>query len=467
MSVTPSHPLLASDAVKEIVSISERVAVGATNAYNHMIDVSATIPRQLVTLSDLRRTTERLLADQDRIARSVEDARSLALSSSARVRDGTGLIEGAVVDFAALTQLVSSLGGHLTVFASALSDVHRATSEIEDLANTSNMLALNATIEAARAGEASRGFAVVADEVKRLAVRTRAANTVIRSRVAALHEQAADFSEELTSGVSRSERAQRHFGAVEEVLGEVVGLAALVTEQSVEMERSSELVRSGVSEVHAGFIGFLDDAASNGERLAAAERTITSLEVQANNLFGLLVASGLATEDSDFVEQAFAARDKVEALVSAALTQGEIRMEDVFDVAYRPIPGSSPARFQNRFNDFADAHIRPILDAATEASERIEGAVCSDVNGYLVTHQTRRSQTPRANDPEWNDLNCRNRRMLMDAATARAVASDAPFTVSTYQVDRGDERLIIKSVYVPLRFHGRRWGNFEIGYHTA
>ncbi len=55
----------------------------------------------------------------------------------------------------------------------------------------------------------------------------------------------------------------------------------------------------------------------------------------------------------------------------------------------------------------------------------------------------------------------------MDSATARAVASDAPFTVSTYQVDRGSDRLIIKSVYVPLTFCGQRWGNFEVGYRTA
>ncbi|MGY2733393.1 methyl-accepting chemotaxis protein [Sphingomonas sp. UYP23] len=467
MTGSPSNAVPAPNEMLGIVKIAEGVAVGATGAYNHMIEVSATIPRQMATLSELQRTTERLLTEQDAIAKSVEAARAAADGSSRKVQNGAELIAIAVADFAALTDMVSALGGHLTQFAQALAEVHKATAEIEELARTSNMLALNATIEAARAGDAGRGFAVVADEVKRLAVRTQAANTAIRSRVSALHEQAGEFSEGLAAGVARSEKAQQQFGAVEDVLGEVVGLAALVTDQSVQMERSSMLVRSGVSEVHQGFLGFIQDATSNGESLGKAERMVTSLEVQANAMFGLLVANGLAPDDSAFVAKAFQARDDVERIISAALDKGAITVDQVFDVAYRLIPNSAPPRYDNLLNSFADEHIRPILDIVTQSDERIEGAVCSDVNGYLVTHQSRRSREPRDNDPGWNDQHCRHRRILLDSATARAVASDAPFSVSTYQVLRGTERLIIKSVYVPLRFAGRRWGNFEIGYHTG
>jgi methyl-accepting chemotaxis protein len=451
----------------DIARISGRVAIGATDAFNHLSDVSATIRGQLATLSQLQDTAERLMVDQVQIAHSAEEARDIAHASSSKVQAGAGLIATAVIDFAALTELVGALGAHLAHFVGAMADVRRATAEIDELARTSNMLALNATIEAARAGHAGRAFTVVADEVKRLAIRTRAANTVIESKIVALHEQAEGIATELGAGVARSQRAQQQFGAVDEVLDEVVGLAALVTQQSSDLGRSTEIVRSGVARVRDGFAGFMADAASNSAHLDAARGTVTSLEVEANKMFDLLVAGGFAPDDSAFVTLAIDRRDAVQALVEDALGRGSLRADDVFDVDYRPIPGADPPRFDTRFNGFADAHIRPILDAVSDSNDRIEGAVCSDNNGYLVTHLTACSLEPRRDDPAWNDRHCRNRRILLDPATARAIKSTAPFTMSTYQIDHRSEPLIIKSVYVPLSFGGRRWGNFEIGYRAA
>ena len=103
----------------------------------------------------------------------------------------------------------------------------------------------------------------------------------------------------------------------------------------------------------------------------------------------------------------------------------------------------------------------------TASDERIEGCVYSDVNGYLPTHISERSRQPRIGDVDWNDLHCRHRRILMDSATARAIASEAPFMMSVYQIQRRSQQVIVKSVSVPLWFNGRRWGNFELAYHDA
>lgn len=453
-----------ASAIDDMARNCGAVAIGATEAHGHMTRVSTTIRDQLARLATLQDVTEQLSAEQALSAQSTLDARRIADQSSAHVQAGTALIADSIGDFGSLTELVVRLGEHLARFATAMEDVRRVTVDIDTLSRTTNVLALNATIEAARAGDAGRGFAVVADEVKRLAASTRTANDAIEARIASLHQEASGIARDLGVGVEKARAAQDRFGAIDGVLSEVSRLAELVTQQSDEMVRSTGLVQAGVTRVRDGLDGFVRDAAANGEQLGEAERNVTELEVLSNRMFDRLVQGGFARDDQRFVEMAIAGRDTVQEMVEAALARGELTRAAVFDTDYRTIPGSRPERYDNRFADFADAHIRGVIDQVAKSDDRIEGSVVSDVNGYLPTHVSERSLPPRAHDAEWNDVHCRNRRIFMDPATERAVASDAPFTMSVYQLDRSSQRLMVKSVYVPLFFAGRRWGNFEIAY---
>jgi methyl-accepting chemotaxis protein len=440
------------------------LAVGCTAAATHVTRVAESLGRQMSVLADLEKVTAFLEADQRRAADSTDEARLLAEKARTKLDEGTRIIGQSMSDFTALTELVVRLGEQVTNFAAAMTQVQRVTAGIDSIARTTNMLALNAAIEAERAGAAGRTFAVVAAEVKKLAQDTRGATEEISATVASLAHEAETFVAEIGAGVAKSRDAQESFGRVNDTVGEVARIVELVEQQSDGIARSTSHIHDNAIRVKDELAGFVREARANGALLIDAQAKMSEMELLSNRMFDQLVHSGFAHDDQRYVELALSARDEIQGLIEKAIERGELRPADVFDTNYRLIPGSDPERYDNGLADWADRFVQPVIDRVTDSESSIEGSVISDVNGYLPTHQSQRSKPPKPGDREWNDRNCRNRRILADETTMRAVKSDAPFMMAVYQLERGNEELMVKNVFVPLWINGRRWGNFEIAY---
>ena len=472
MATAPQEALASSlssddeDVVRSVARECGALAVECSDTAGYVTDIADRIAAHLQTLDTLEQVTASLIEDQNAVADATREARELSDTARARLERGGEVIAGAVSSVDELTGLIGKLGERMSGFAAAMNQVQAVASTIESIAGKTNMLALNATIEAARAGDAGRGFAVVAAEVKALAQETRVATTEISRTVGSLAEEARSVSNEVEDGNRRSQKARSEFGALSETIEEVTGLVRHADEQSDEIARSTQTISSAVQQMDEGLKLFAADARKNGQELGGVHERLGTLENLANSMFDQLNHTSVRTEDSPYYEIAVRGRDEVQALVNTAIEKGELDQADVFDTDYKYREGTDPKQYDSGFNGFADRYIRPVLDATVALDERLVASSIADMNGYLPTHTTASSQTPRG-DPVWDGKHCRNRRIFMDPATERALKrADDDFMIAAYRLDdgKGGTRRTVSSLYIPLVFAGRRWGNFEVAY---
>ena len=405
----------------------------------------------------------RLLTDQGRVSDSTDEARLLSEQAKAKLVAGKAAIEGTISGFKGLTDLVVQLGERMAGFATAMHQVQSVSSTIELIARKTNMLALNATIEAARAGDAGRSFAVVAAEVKKLAHDTRAATSQIALTIGELTREAGAVTSEIKTGVERSRAAQAGFGQISETVAEVTEIVSMVDRQTEGIAHSTSLIQTSVDRVKAGLSDFAGDARDNGGQLIKAQKRLSHLEMMSNAMLDTLANSGAEIDDTPMILLAQEAMRAIVAAVETGIDRGEIGIEAVLDRDYALIPGSNPPQYDNGFAEFAHACVRPILDTFRARDPRIIGSAITNVDGYLPTHLSERSQAP-GPDPVWNDEHCRNKRIFMDEQTRLAIESERPAMLMTYRMELGDRNIAVKNVFVPIFFKGRRWGNFELAY---
>ncbi|GAA4041092.1 methyl-accepting chemotaxis protein [Sphingomonas rosea] len=451
------------DAIRTVARSCGSLSIECSDVAGYVTDVSARIGTHLKTLDSLEEVTTRLLADQARVSDSTDEARLLSEQAKAKLDAGRDAIEQTIAGFKGLTELVVQLGERMATFASAMNQVQSVSSTIEAIARKTNMLALNATIEAARAGDAGRSFAVVAAEVKKLAHDTRAATSQIGLTISELTREAGAVTTEIKTGVERSRAAQKGFGQISETVREVSEIVGMVDRQTEGIAHSTSLIQSSVDRVKASLTDFAEDARENGGALGVAQQRLTKLEMLSATMLDTLANSGAEIDDTPMIILAQDAMRAIAEAVERGITKGEIQMDDVFDRTYTPIPGRNPVQYDNRFCDFADAHVRPILDRFKMKDSRILASAITNVDGFLPTHLSERCQEP-GPDPVWNDAHCRNRRIFMDEQTRAAIESEKPATLMTYRMELGEKTFPVKNVFVPLFINGKRWGNYEIAY---
>ncbi|MDK9722586.1 MAG: methyl-accepting chemotaxis protein [Rhodospirillales bacterium] len=427
---------------------------GVTNQFKH----------QAERFGGLKTAAEDLSRTNAVIGSSASDAHQASETAAQITHQSTASLKTAEADIRALVESVNGIEDRLKGLTSSLSRITKVSTEIETIARQTRLLALNATIEAARAGEMGKGFAVVASEVKTLAAQTSQATSLIADTLTDLSSLSAQLTQESVTSRERATRVLASTEALVSSVGEVNGKIVEVDQHIAGIADTTKHCDDDRAVMSQAILDISSDMGKESHHLTSASQRLDSLLSGGEDLMALVVANGLATPETPYVQMVRASAGMISKRFEDSVAKGEISLSDLFDDSYQEIPGSNPKQVKTRFTEFTDRVLPEFQEPIIARDPKILFCAAVDRNGYLPTHNKNYSQ-PQGNDPVWNTANCRNRRIFNDPAGIASARNTKPFLLKTYKRDMGGGRLVMcKECSAPIMIQGRHWGGLRLAF---
>ncbi|MDX2369025.1 MAG: methyl-accepting chemotaxis protein [Colwellia sp.] len=236
-----------SDSGQELVTLATELQVASKEMLEGIEEENSHLSQFATAITEMSATI-------DEVSLNTNQTHEKVLIVQTECQDNINVIEISQNKINGLTKDVDQASTNALELVTDVNKISTIMSEIQGIADQTNLLALNAAIEAARAGEQGRGFAVVADEVRTLASRTQGATVQIQASVTELQKTLKKWSEVMlaskANAVECSEDSTKIKQAMENIISNVSDVSDMTAQIATAAEEQSVVANQITHSVH-------------------------------------------------------------------------------------------------------------------------------------------------------------------------------------------------------------------------